>query len=344
MDVTLFDYELPQELIAQEPLPARADSRMLVLPRAAGAEVEDRHFRDLPDYIRPGDCLVLNDTRVIPARLIGQRHSGGQVEVLLLREVGSDLWEALVRPGAKMRVGARAVFGDDELAAEVVEIGAGGLRTVRLEHKGGLEALLDRLGQTPLPPYIKRPRPRPEDRTRYQTVYADRPGAVAAPTAGLHFDERMFQAVRQAGAWTTFITLHVGLGTFQPVTADAIEDHQMHAEWCEVQKDAADLISETQASGGRVLAVGTTVVRALESRADDSGAVSPGAGLTDLFIHPGYRFCVVDAMLTNFHLPRSTLLMMVSAFAGRERVLGAYRHAIAKRYRFYSYGDCMLIA
>lgn len=342
MDVALFDYDLPPELIAQEPLPGRAEARMMVLDRATG-DITHERFRDLPRHLRPGDCLVLNDTRVIPARLIGRREGGGRAEALLLREVEAGMWEALVRPGARLRSGARITFGEGELAATIVGTAPGGLRTLRLEHQGDLDGLLDRLGQTPLPPYIKRPEPRAEDRERYQTVYARRPGAAAAPTAGLHFDEAALDAVSQAGAARAFITLHVGLGTFQPVTARNVEAHRMHAEWHEISAETAQAINAARDAGGRVLAVGTTCVRALESRAAEDGAVAPGAGMTDLFIYPGYRFRVVDALLTNFHLPRSTLLMMVAAFAGREEVLAAYRAAIAARYRFYSYGDCMLI-
>lgn len=342
LDVALFDYDLPPELIAQEPSPGRAEARMMVLDRATGAVTHER-FRDLPRRLRPGDCLVLNDTRVMPARLIGRRPGGGQAEALLLREIEAGLWEALVRPGARLRPGARITFGQGELVATVVGSAPGGLRTLRLEHEGDLHRLLDRLGQTPLPPYIKRPRPRADDRERYQTIYARRPGAAAAPTAGLHFDHAALDDVRRAGAALAFITLHVGLGTFQPVTAQSVEAHRMHAEWHEIGAEAAHAINAARADGGRVLAVGTTCVRALETRADDDGAVAPGSGMTDLFIRPGYRFRVVDALLTNFHLPRSTLLMMVAAFAGRDEVLAAYREAVAARYRFYSYGDCMLI-
>ncbi len=343
MDVALFDYELPQERIAQKPLEQRAESRMLTLSRSGPVDLADRQFADLPEYIQPGDLLVLNDTRVIPARLIGTRPTGGKAEVLLLHQEQPDVWEALVRPGAKMRIGSRAVFGDGELQAEVLSMGEAGLRTVRLHYDGQLEPILDRVGQTPLPPYIKREQPTGEDKTRYQTIYADAPGAAAAPTAGLHFDEPTLQAVRDAGARIAHVTLHVGLGTFRPVAADTVEDHDMHAEWCRVSAETAQAIAQTRESGGRVIAVGTTVVRALESRADDEGIVTPGSGLTSIFIYPGYAFRVIDALLTNFHLPRSTLIMMVSAFAGRERILQAYRHAVDSGYRFYSYGDCMLI-
>jgi len=342
MDVDLFDYHLPPELIAQEPAPERPDSRMLLLPRRDGAP-QDRAFRDLPEYLRPGDCLVLNDTRVIPARLIGQRPTGGQAEVLLLRELQSGVWRALVRPGARMRVGATAIFGDGELLVEVLEMGAEGERVVRLDHDGPLEAVLERLGQMPLPPYIRRPEARAADKERYQTVYAQRAGAAAAPTAGLHFDELTLQQVRALGVDVAYVTLHVGLGTFKHVTASRVEEHQMHEEWCEIGPGALQAVTRCRSGGGRVIAVGTTSVRTLESRADGDGSLRGGAGMTNLFITPGYEFRVVDGLLTNFHLPRSTLLMMVSAFAGRERVLSAYHHAAAQQYRFYSYGDCMLI-
>jgi S-adenosylmethionine:tRNA ribosyltransferase-isomerase len=342
MDISLFDYNLPAELIAQEPLPQRPASRMLVITREGPLSPADRHFHDLPDYLRAGDCLVLNDTRVIPARLLGRRAGGGRAEVLLVRELAPDVWEALVRPGARLREGATVEVGEGELVVHVLQRGEAGTRTVRLEHSGDLLPLLDRLGRTPLPPYIRRETPSEADRERYQTVYADRPGAAAAPTAGLHFDAPMLTAVQEMGVSLARITLHVGLGTFQPVSVDRIEDHQMHAEWCEVPAGAAATINATRAAGGRVIAIGTTAVRTLESRFAEGG-VQPGSGLTDIFIYPGYRFRAVDGLLTNFHLPRSTLLMLVSALAGRDRILQAYAHAVAQRYRFFSYGDCMLI-
>ncbi|MCE5215416.1 tRNA preQ1(34) S-adenosylmethionine ribosyltransferase-isomerase QueA [bacterium] len=343
MDVSLFDYKLPPELIAQEPPEERAGARMLVVPREGPLELQDRQFRDLPQFLRPGDCVVFNDTRVIPARLLGRRAGGGQAEVLLLREVETDLWEALVRPGAKLRPGSEVEVGDGQLQVRIEDRLEGGRRRVRLLHSGSLEEALDRFGQTPLPPYIKRPQPRSEDRVRYQTIYATHPGAVAAPTAGLHFDEATLESLRQKGVKLVTVTLHVGLGTFQPVTSDTVEGHRMHAEWCEVSPQVAETLAATRASGGRLVAIGTTAVRTLESRADEQGKVQPGAGLTDIFIYPGYRFRAVDVLLTNFHLPRSTLLMLVSALAGRERMLAAYEHAVQERYRFFSYGDCMLI-
>jgi S-adenosylmethionine:tRNA ribosyltransferase-isomerase len=342
MDVSLFDYHLPPESIAQEPLPERSASRMLVLPRTGPGDCVDKAFRDLPEFLRPGDLLVLNDTRVIPARLIGRRPTGGRVEALLLQPLEPDLWEALVRPAARMRPGQTADFGDGRLNARVVEALPGGLRILRLSCDEPLEDILEQIGQTPLPPYIKRPEPRPEDRGRYQTVYAARPGAAAAPTAGLHFDAAALAAVESVGASIAHVTLHVGLGTFQPVSVDTVEEHEIHSEWCSIPDQTAGAVNAARAEGRRVIAVGTTVVRTLESRAS-IGRVVPGSGLTKLFIYPGYQFQIVDALLTNFHLPRSSLLMMVSAFAGRERILSAYNHAVQTGYRFYSYGDCMLI-
>jgi S-adenosylmethionine:tRNA ribosyltransferase-isomerase len=342
MDVSLFDYELPPELIAQEPSPERGASRMLVMPRHGEVALADRQFGDLPEYLEAGDCLVVNDTRVIPARLPGRRPSGGKAEVLLLREVGEGLWEALVRPGARLRPGSWVTVGDGELAVEVLELAEGGRRLVRLEYSGALDEILERLGQVPLPPYIHREQPSEGDRQRYQTVYAERAGAVAAPTAGLHFTPEVLAELTRRGVRTASVTLHVGLGTFAPVKVDSVEDHEMHEEWYEVPAGTAHAIAETRAAGRRVVAVGTTTVRALESQAA-AGGLRAGDGLTRLFITPGYKFEVVDALLTNFHLPRSTLLMMISAFAGRERVLAAYRHAMERRYRFFSYGDCMLV-
>jgi S-adenosylmethionine:tRNA ribosyltransferase-isomerase len=343
MDVSLFDYKLPPELIAQEPPEERAGARMLVVPREGPLELQDRQFRDLPQFLRDGDCVVFNDTKVIPARLLGRRTGGGQAEVLLLREHETDLWEALVRPGAKLRPGNEVEVGDGQLRVRIEDRLEGGRRLVRLLHSGSLEEALNHFGQTPLPPYIKRPQPRSEDRLRYQTIYAAHPGAVAAPTAGLHFDEATLECLRQKGVKLATVTLHVGLGTFQPVTSDTVEGHRIHAEWCEVSPQVAETLAATRAGGGRLVAIGTTAVRTLESRADEQGKVQPGAGLTDIFIYPGYRFRAVDVLLTNFHLPRSTLLMLVSALAGRERMLAAYEHAVQERYRFFSYGDCMLI-
>ncbi len=331
MDVALFDYNLPAELIAQRPAAKRSASRMLVLERAMRRWTH-RRFCDLPEYIQPGDCVVLNDTRVIPARLVGRLPTGGRVEILLLRPLGGDRWEALGQPGRRLRPGTCVTFGG-LLTVRVVGVGEAGVREVELEYEGDLREVLECVGLTPLPPYIKREKvPDVEqeqyDRERYQTVYARREGAVAAPTAGLHFDRDMLTAVRAAGAQIAYITLHVGAGTFRPVKVQRVEEHKMHAEWYEVSPQAAQLINQAR----RVIAVGTTVVRALETRASAEGTVTAGTGWSELFIYPGYQFKVVDC-----------LLMMVSAFAGRELILAAYQEAIKQRYRFYSYGDCMLI-
>lgn len=347
MDVADFDYNLPQELIAQQPLPERAASRMLVLDRGSGTW-EHRRFRDLPAYLRAGDCLVLNDTRVLPARLLGQRDSAGQVELLLLRPQGEEVWEALARPAKRLQVGERLDFGG-KLQTTLLQKSEEGLVQVRLDYQGELLEVLDEIGVTPLPPYIRRAEQSPDspqeqaDRERYQTLYAEKPGAVAAPTAGLHFGEKMLPALEAQGIAVVRLTLHVGLGTFRPVAVKRVEDHQMHTEYYQVSEPAAEAINQAREAGGRCVAVGTTVVRTLETLADESGTASSGEGWTELFIYPGYRFRAVDMLLTNFHLPRSTLLMMVSAFAGRELILSAYQEAVKEHYRFYSYGDCMLI-
>ena len=340
MKVDLFDYELPEELIAQYPLANRSASRMMVLHRDSKTW-EHRFFRHLPEYLHPGDLLVLNDTRVIPARLVGRRQTGGQVEILLLSPTGPNRWQVLARPARRVKPGDRIHF-DARLEGLVVGVGPEGIRELEFACDGDLLQIVEEIGQPPLPPYIRR-RPTAEDRERYQTVYARRPGAVAAPTAGLHFDDEMLRRVQDAGARIAYVTLHVGLGTFRPVKTENVENHHMHSEVYEVSEAAAQAIVQTRQLGGRIIAVGTTVVRALESAAGDDGTIQPTRGETSLFIYPGYRFRIVDALLTNFHLPRSTLLMMVCAFAGREFVLSAYREAVQKRYRFYSYGDCMLI-
>ena len=346
-----FDYDLPEDRIAQTPLTDRAASRMLVVDRASG-RLQDRHFRDLPAYLRPSDRLVLNNTRVLPARLFGRRagvHATtsksairGLVEILLLRQVQQDpaRWQALVRPGRKMRMGERIRFPED-IEAEIVERGDYGFRVIEFSLGGGnFAAWLERVGHMPLPPYIKRSDDI-TDRERYQTVFAERPGAVAAPTAGLHFTPRSLTKLDQAGVQRVVVTLHVGLGTFQPVRTDKVDDHPMHAECYEICPRAAEQLQ----GPGRRVAVGTTVVRLLEHvvRASPDGKIEAGQGETNLFILPGFEFRAVDALLTNFHLPRSTLLMLVCAFAGRELTLEAYRHAVKEHYRFYSYGDCMLI-
>ena len=358
MLVSDFDYELPAELIAQEPLPDRAASRMLHLVRATG-EWQDRHFRHLPDLLRPDDLLVVNNTRVFAARLYGRRSGEraqplsprnpaakeflhGQVEVLLTKDLGNCEWEALVHPGRKIGIGERLLFGDNELEAEVVGRGTFGERRLRFRSASDFFERVERLGHVPLPPYIGRS-DRPEDRERYQTVYARERGSVAAPTAGLHFTPEILGRIRGRGIEIAEITLHVGLGTFQPVRAERVEDHKMHEERFSISEDAASRINRALEAGRRVLAVGTTTVRTLEFAARESGRVQSGSGEADLFIYPGFRFRVVGALLTNFHVPKSTLLMLVSSFVGRELVLKAYEHAVRERYRFYSYGDCMFI-
>jgi len=332
-----FDYELPEDRIAQEPAP-RGESRLLVLDEQG--RDRHRHVRDLPRLLKPGDLLVLNDTKVIPARLLGRRTGAGEgrMEVLLVEKIGDREWDALVRPGRRARPGTELLFED--LTAEVIDRRPDG--RIRLRFSEPVEPHLDRLGHVPLPPYIHRP-DETADRERYQTVFARQPGAIAAPTAGLHFTADLLEEIASAGIGIAKVTLHVGIGTFKPVTAERIEEHRMERERYEIGEEAAEAVSRTQASGGRIVAVGTTVVRTLESAAlAGGGKVRPGTGSTDLFITPGFRFQVVDVLLTNFHLPRSTLLMLVSSFAGRERVLAAYEEAIREGYRFYSYGDAML--
>lgn len=340
MKVSDFDYELPQELIAQDPLPTRSDSRLMVLGRADG-RVEHRQFTDILDYLAPGDCLVLNNTRVIPARLYGVKEdTGAQVEVLLLKRRENDVWEALVRPGKKLRPGARVRFGDGLLTGEIVEVVEEGNRLVRFHYEGIFEELLDRLGQMPLPPYITHEL---RDKNRYQTVYARHDGSAAAPTAGLHFTEKLLGKVRKKGVQIAEVTLHVGLGTFRPVKAEQVLDHHMHSEFYQVSAEAAETINRAKREGRRVISVGTTSTRTLESAADENGFLCEKSGWTDIFIYPGYQFRVIDGLITNFHLPQSTLIMLVSAFAGREQVLNAYREAVRERYRFFSFGDAMLV-
>ncbi len=336
--VSDFDYELPPERIAQYPADRRDSSRLLELDRRTG-ETAHHMFPAIVKLLQPGDVLVLNDTRVIPARLLGERPGGGQVELLLLEPVEGTRWRALGRPGRALRPGRTVAFGGGRLIATVVGEEDDGVRVVELEHEGELLPLLEEIGLPPLPPYIDR-EVEEEDRERYQTVYARRPGAVAAPTAGLHFTEELLDAIRKRGVDIGYVTLHVGLGTFRPVRVERIEDHVMHEEYYEISAETARLINRRS---GRLVAVGTTVTRTLETVAGADGTVHAGAGRTDLFITPGYRFRAVEAMLTNFHLPRSTLIMMVAAFAGRERILAAYREALAAGYRFYSYGDAMFI-
>jgi S-adenosylmethionine:tRNA ribosyltransferase-isomerase len=343
-----FDYELPEELIAQQPLEQRDASRMLILDRATQTQ-QDSKFELFPAYVRSGDVVVVNNTRVFPARLIGQREgTGGAVEILLAREVEPAVWEALVRPAQRLKVGARLRFGDSSLRAEVIESLVKGFRLLRFETAGSekipLETLLTEQGQTPLPHYIRRHGGESvNDSERYQTVFARERGAIAAPTAGLHFTPEVISAVQARGARVVEITLHVGYGTFEPVRVDNVEEHRVAPESFQIHEEAASIINESRSQGGRVIAVGTTTTRALESSVNEQGLVDAGSAKSELTITPGYRFRITDALLTNFHLPRSSLLLLVSAFAGRDFTLAAYRHAVATRFRFYSYGDCMFV-
>ncbi|MGE5561228.1 MAG: tRNA preQ1(34) S-adenosylmethionine ribosyltransferase-isomerase QueA [Chloroflexota bacterium] len=338
MRVDEFDYDLPPELIAQVPVEPRDRSRLLVLHRQGGT-IEHRHFYDLPQYLRVGDALVINETRVIPARLFGHKETGGKVEALLLRPMSDRVWEALVRPGRRLQPGTRIVFSD-ELAARVIDVLPGGNRLLDFEYSGDFAALLDRLGRVPLPPYITAELADPE---RYQTVYGRERGSAAAPTAGLHFTPELLAGIAAQGIDIVRLTLHVGIGTFRPVKVERLEDHVMHQEYYSVSAAAAARVNAARARGGRVVAVGTTSVRTLETVTDEQGVVHAGEGWTGIFIYPGYRYRAVDVMITNFHLPKSTLLMLVSAFAGRDRIMAAYAEAIAQRYRFFSFGDAMLI-
>ena len=333
-----FYYDLPPELIAQTPLKQRDSSRLLVLDRETGA-VEHRHFHDILDYLHPGDCLVLNDSRVLPARLLGRRATGGAVEVLLLRDTGNDTWECLTKPGRKTPVGAELSFGEGLLTAEVVGAKEDGNKLLRFRYEGIFLELLERLGKMPLPPYIKEEL---QDQERYQTVYSRVNGSAAAPTAGLHFTPELLAEIEAKGVHLAWVTLHVGLGTFRPVKAEEITDHHMHAEFCMLSAETAALLNRTRAAGGRIICVGTTSCRTLESFAAEDGSFTERSGWTDIFIYPGYRFKAMDALITNFHLPESTLIMLVSAFAGRENVLNAYKIAVEERYRFFSFGDACL--
>ncbi len=339
MKTSDFYYDLPQELIAQTPLQRRDASRLMVLDKTTGA-IQHRHFYDLPEYLRPGDCLVLNDSRVLPARLIGHRPTGGAAEILLLVDKGDNVWECLVRPGKKLRTGATVTFGDGQLTAEIQEVLPDGNRLVKFHYQGIFLEVLEELGRMPLPPYIKEEL---QDQERYQTVYSKVVGSAAAPTAGLHFTPELLEQIQAMGVRLCYVTLHVGLGTFRPVKAEEIEDHDMHSEYCVVSPEAAELITEAKRSGGRVVCVGTTSCRTVESFANEDGTMDPHAGWTNIFIYPGYRFKCLDALVTNFHLPESTLLMLVSALAGREHVLHAYEEAVKKNYRFFSFGDAMFI-
>ncbi len=340
MKTSDFYYDLPQELIAQDPLQDRSASRLLCLDRTDGS-IAHRHFTDILEYLRPTDCLVLNDTKVLPARLYGRREgTGGLVEILLLKRLSADTWETLVKPGKKCRPGARLVFGDGVLKAEVVDIVEEGNRRIRFEFEGIFEEILDRLGEMPLPPYITH---KLEDKNRYQTVYARETGSAAAPTAGLHFTKELLDQIRAKGVKIATVTLHVGLGTFRPVKVEDVTEHHMHSEFYTVEESQAALINETKQNGGRIVCVGTTSCRTLESAAGEDGILKAGSGWTDIFIYPGYRFKLMDALITNFHLPESTLIMLVSAFAGKEKVMRAYEEAVRERYRFFSFGDAMFI-
>ena len=340
MKTSDFYYDLPQELIAQTPIEKRDTSRLMTLDRKTGA-VEHHHFYELVDNLNPGDCLILNNSRVLPARLLGHRlPGGGACEVLLLIDRGDKTWECLVRPGRKMRTGARLSFGEGALTAEVVGELEGGNRLVRFDYEGIFLEVLERLGKMPLPPYIKEEL---QDQERYQTVYSKVVGSAAAPTAGLHFTPELLEKISAKGVGIGYVTLHVGLGTFRPVKEDTIEGHEMHSEFCTIPQETADLINRTKANGGRCICVGTTSCRTLESWAGEDGHMEARAGWTNIFIYPGYRFKVMDALVTNFHLPESTLIMLVSAFAGREHTLAAYEEAVRERYRFFSFGDAMFL-
>ncbi len=339
MKTSDFYYDLPQELIAQTPLERRDSSRLLVLHRISG-ELEHRHFYDIIDYLQPGDCIVMNDSRVLPARLIGKRSTGGAAEVLLLRDLGDKKWECLVKPGRKMQIGQKIVFGENDLTAVVEEIEEDGNRIIRFEYEGIFLELLEKLGKMPLPPYIKEEL---KDQERYQTVYSKELGSAAAPTAGLHFTEELLRKIREKGVGEAFITLHVGLGTFRPVKVDDVQKHKMHSEYCMIDAATADLLNNTKKNGGRIICVGTTSCRTLESLVNPDGSFSEKKSWTDIFIYPGYQFKAMDALITNFHLPESTLVMLVSAFAGREQILHAYETAVSEKYRFFSFGDAMFI-
>lgn len=334
-----FWYHLPEELIAQTPLERRDSSRLLVMDRNSG-EVQHRHFYDILDYLVPGDCLVMNDSRVLPARLLGRRPTGGAVEVLLLRDLGNKKWECLCKPGRKMQPGNQVIFGNGELNATVTDVLEDGNRIVEFDYEGIFLEVLERLGKMPLPPYIKAEL---ENQERYQTVYSKEVGSAAAPTAGLHFTNELLDKIREKGIKTAFVTLHVGLGTFRPVKAEELSQHHMHSELCMIGQDAAEILNETKKNGGRIICVGTTSCRTLESLVRDDGSFEACSRWTDIFIYPGYRFKAMQGLITNFHLPESTLVMLVSAFAGRENILDAYDEAVRERYRFFSFGDAMFI-
>lgn len=341
MNIKEFYYDLPEELIAQDPLADRSSSRLLTLDKNSGA-FSHHVFRDIVDYLNPGDCLVVNNTKVIPARLMGEKEgTGAGIEVLLLKRNEGDVWETLVKPGKKARPGARISFGGGLLVGEVVDIVEEGNRLIKFEYEGIFEEILDQLGQMPLPPYITH---RLEDKNRYQTVYAKHNGSAAAPTAGLHFTPELLEKIKAKGVKVAQVTLHVGLGTFRPVKVENILDHHMHSEFYMVDEDQAEMINETKRNGGRVICVGTTSCRTLESATGEDGILKAGSGWTEIFIYPGYKFKILDALITNFHLPESTLLMLISALAGRDNVMAAYEEAVKERYRFFSFGDAMFIS
>lgn len=340
MKTSDFYYDLPEELIAQDPLKDRTSSRLFVLNKETGA-FSHKHFKDVISYLQPGDCLVLNNTKVIPARLLGvKEETGAKAEILLLKRIDADTWECLVKPGKRLKVGSRVSFGDGRLTAEILEVADEGNRLVKFYYEGIFEEVLDSLGEMPLPPYITH---KLEDKNRYQTVYAKYDGSAAAPTAGLHFTKDLLQEIEKKGIKIAQVTLHVGLGTFRPVKVDDVKSHHMHVEYYEVNEEAASIINETKKDGGRVICVGTTSCRTIESATNNDGILEAKSGNTDIFIYPGYRFKLMDALITNFHLPESTLVMLVSAFAGKEKVLAAYEEAVRERYRFFSFGDAMLL-
>ncbi len=340
MNTKDFYYDLPEELIAQKPLENRTDSRLMVLSKDTG-EITHKHFYDIIDYLKEGDCLVMNNTRVIPARLYGQKEgTGGKIEFLLLKRIDINTWEVILKPGRKAKVGSRFEFGGGLLKAEILEVIDDGNRIVRFEYDGIWEELLDKLGEMPLPPYIHE---KLSDRERYQTVYSKIEGSAAAPTAGLHFTNELMEKIKTKGIKIAFVTLHVGLGTFRPVSVENVENHKMHSEYYEVSEETAKIVNETRRNGGRIIAVGTTSVRTLESVADENGEIRECGGNTEIFIYPGYKFKAVDALITNFHLPESTLLMLISAFSDKEKIFNAYNEAINEKYRFFSFGDAMFI-
>ena len=340
MKTSDFNYDLPQELIAQDPLTDRSASRLMHLSIKDGS-IEHRHFTDILEYLNPGDCLVINDTKVIPARLYGHKEeTGALIEILLLKRNENDVWECLVKPGKKARKGTRISFGDGLLKGEIVDVIEDGNRLIHFEYNGIFEEILDQLGEMPLPPYITH---KLQDKNRYQTVYAKHEGSAAAPTAGLHFTKELLEKVKEKGVQIAHVTLHVGLGTFRPVKVDDVEQHHMHSEYYVVEEDQAKLINDTKKNGGRVIAVGTTSCRTLESATGEDGVLKAGSSWTEIFIYPGYHFKMIDSLITNFHLPESTLMMLVSALAGKEKIMHAYEEAVKERYRFFSFGDAMLI-